>query len=156
MRRDLRFKTLSEVEAELDRLDGQAIETTGKWSFYQILDHIAAGAEWAMSETPRGFAETGGSADLKPEIKRKFYERIARSGKIQAGVPNPNAPDEFEDGDAAAQMTRLRAALGRLKSHTAPFPDEHPFLGKLAPDEWRVWCAAHCAHHLGYARIRGN
>lgn len=150
-RRDLTYRSLEEVEAGLDELEGREIETLGRWSFFQILEHLAAGAEWACGE--HGFAPPEGGLEASPEFKRKMFDRMLRSGKMKAGFPNPAAPDEYAEGDAAAEMRRLRAALTRLKTYSGPFP-EHLVFGVLDADEWRVWCAMHCAHHLSFARIK--
>src|SRR5205809_727732 len=53
MRRELRFKNFEEVRAELARLEQGPVETTGVWSYAQILDHCAASLENSMKGLER-------------------------------------------------------------------------------------------------------
>ncbi len=149
MPRELRFKTIAEVEAELDRLEGRQVRTTGVWSFAQILEHIAEGTWWALSEGEM-FAAADGVFNAKPELKRKLFERMVRSGTMPVGFINPAAPTARVEGDPAPAFKRLREGLARLKTYGGPYP-EHPVFGTLSTEEWKTWCAMHCAHHLNFA-----
>ena len=44
-RRQLRFNSLDDLRAELDRLDGAEVQTIGNWNLGQILKHLAIGLD---------------------------------------------------------------------------------------------------------------
>ena len=147
-RRTLSFKNLDEVLGDLENLTGKEVKTHGTWSFYQILNHLAIGAEWAMNLkddfTP---AE---KVEIKPALGRKLFERMVKSGKMKDGFVNPASPQQREEGDEGKELERLKQAVSGLKNYNGEHPP-HLVFGELSDDEWRVWCAIHCAHHLGFA-----
>lgn len=148
MRRDLRFEDTDQLLAELDRLGSGPVRTTGLWSFSQILEHLRDGVYWALNRDPAAYRSNG--PVIEAEAGRRFYERMVRSGKMRAGVDNPNAPRTREEGDHRLPLRELRVAIQELESYSGPFP-VHTFFGVLSADEWRIWNRLHCAHHLSYA-----
>ena len=152
MRRELNFKNFDEIRTELKNLEGKELETAGKWSFYQLLDHLAASLEWAMKESDSFLS---GEPLFKPAVGRRFYQRMEKAGKMPDGVENPNSPTEFEAGDEQMAMQQLRDCLDRFESYEGPFTT-HLIFGDLSIEEWRLWARFHCAHHLGFVKIKGS
>ena len=148
-RRTLSFKTLDEAITEIESFRDREVKTHGVWSFYQILNHLALGAEWAMNQ-PSGFTPEEPGPAMKPSLQRKFFDRMVRTGKMKDGFQNPASPTVRVEGDAAAELERLLSALTELKNYSGPHPD-HIVFGQLSTAEWQLWCAMHCAHHLGFA-----
>jgi len=150
--RELSWRSIAEVEAELDRLEKSPLETHGIWSFAQILNHLALSAEYATGENTLLIPKDVPAND-RPELGRKFFDRMVRTGKFP-GVQNSAAPSVREEGDPAREMTRLRRALGNLKRPTDKI-HAHFFFGELTRDEWEIWMAMHSAHHLSFVTIKG-
>lgn len=145
LRRDLRLKTLDDVLAELDRLEASNIQTVGKWSFYQILTHVAGALDSSISAYPR----------LLPGLIRKTigplaFRRMLAKGFMDEGSPNPDAPREREEGDAEAAMKQLRSAIARFRKHSGPVA-EHPFFGTLTKEDFTTLHAYHASLHLSFA-----
>ena len=45
MHRGLRCKNFGDMRSELDRLGGGPVETTGNWSYFQIITHLTQAVE---------------------------------------------------------------------------------------------------------------
>lgn len=147
-RRDLYFKDLDDVRRELDRLSHGKVETSGVWSYYQILTHCAA----ALENTIKG---------LRPEMPwwrlhiagPLAYWVNASRGRLPVGIRgNPQiAPEKREEGDERAALDRLRKAMKAFEDFEGDF-SHHRRLGRLSKEQWTLFHAMHLANHLGYAR----
>lgn len=145
LRRDLRFNTLDDVLAELDRLESSSVQTVGRWSFYQILTHVGSSMDYSITAYPR----------LMPVIVRKTvgplaFRHMMKKGLMAEGAPNPDAPREREEGDAVAAMQNLRSAIERFRRHTGDVA-VHPFFGVLSKEDYTRLHAYHASLHLSFA-----
>ncbi len=147
MRRELRFKTFDEARAELARLEKGPVETTGNWSYFQILTHCAKGAESSVTSF----------STLKPWLLRRIVGPIAlkklfKDGFIPAGIgAKKGVKVERLEGDEKAALARLRKALDAFEKHEGPW-GEHPFFGKLDKKKWTLLTSLHLANHLSWAK----
>ncbi|MCE9600027.1 MAG: DUF1569 domain-containing protein [Spirochaetia bacterium] len=145
MVRELRFSNLTEVEGELDRLvRARDVQTSGVWSYSQILNHTAETIEHSMSRYPQ----------LMPAVIRKtvghwFFERMARRGYMEKGKFNPSAPKKHADGDEAAAMKRLRQALKTFRSYEGSMA-VHPIYDQLKKSDFEKLHSMHIANHLSF------
>lgn len=145
MIREVRFSDLSEVESELDRLvRAKAVQTSGTWSFSQILNHIAEAIEQSMSKYPM----------LLPAVIRKTlgqwsFSRMTRRGFMAKGIFNPNAPRKFAEGDSQAAMKRLRKALKTFREYNGSMA-VHPLYDQLKKSDFEKLHTMHIANHLSY------
>jgi Protein of unknown function (DUF1569) len=147
-RRVLRFESIDQVMAEVDRLAdadrGGRLEQLGNWTLGQTLGHLACWAEYGYTGTP-----------LKVPFflkwilrgrKQKFLYEPMRAGARIPGVTGgtlATEPTSLEDG-----LGRLRRAMERLKSE-AP-TSSHPIFGPLTHDEWIAINLRHAELHLGF------
>lgn len=150
MRRELRFKTLEDARRELSLLEAGPVETTGLWSFYQILTHCAASLENTIKGLRREM-----SWWKRHVIGPLAYQKIASNGVFPNGIQgNPlTSPAQREEGDEKAALARLRQALNDLEKFEGRFSD-HPRLGNLNKKQWTYFHAMHLAHHLGHAKTK--
>lgn len=147
-RRKLRFATIDQVLAEVDRLvDAERagkLEHLGNWTLGQTLGHLACLAEYAYAGIP---------------MKTPFFVRwILRSRKqkfihepMQAGVKIPGV----KGGTLATDPVPLDEALGRLQRVFSRLKSEpptlvHPIFGVLTHDEWIAINLRHAELHLGF------
>jgi hypothetical protein len=142
-RRELIFKTVQDVKAELVRLQ-RGYQPAGKWNLAQICDHLSYFIEGSLDghqfKTPWL---------LKALFGRMVLRRILNSGRMKSGVFTPQKPLPGPAVDLPKSIARLNAALDRLDAHSGAWHDS-PFFGQLKPDQWRRLHMIHCAHHLGY------
>lgn len=147
-RRSLHFSSIDEALADADRLvaaEGRgALRRSGSWTLGQTLGHLAA---WA------GFGYDG--YPIKPPRVIGWILRLRRHafihGPMRPGVRIPGvkggtvATEELSTEEGHA---RFRRAFERLKRE--PAMDRHPFLGKMAQDEWIALNLRHAELHLSF------
>jgi hypothetical protein len=142
-RRQLKFNTLDDILADVERLKAGKVRSLGNWSPGQNLKHL----EILMIGCLDGI-----------EVKVSFLMRIAVSllkGRVltkpmSAGLQLPKAaaallPAEtsWEDG-----VQGICAALLRMK--TEVHRHAHPVLGALTRDQWDQLHCRHCELHLSF------
>ncbi len=135
----------------MGRLEKGPVETTGNWSYFQILTHCGKAIEASMTSF----------SSLKPWYLRGFVgpfalRKLFKQGFIPAGVGvhAKGVKAERVEGDEKAAMARLRKAMDDFQSHEGPWA-EHPFFGKLDKKKWTLLTALHLANHLGFAKPKG-
>ena len=147
-RRILRFESLDQVLAEVERLAeaerAGRLRRLGNWTLGQALGHLASWAEYSYTGAP-----------LKAPFFVKWFLRLRKRkflyGPMRAGVKIPRV----EGGTLATEpvpldeaLERMRRVLGRLQTEAPTAPNV--IFGPLTHDEW---VALHCRHaelHLGF------
>lgn len=144
MGRELRFKNFEQVRAELDRLGTGLVETTGNWSYFQIIDHMAKAVEISLTGVQREMPF------WKKRILGPFlYRLFAFRGYMPAGIKG-RSPDRVEGNEAEA-VARLRRALDAFEAYEGPFSDHH-VLGPFTKKQWRIFHSMHFANHASHAK----
>lgn len=145
-RRTLRFESMDEVVAELDRLENAQVVLLGNWSLGQIYWHLARGFDGAVD---------GVSRELIPWYLRLFgplaKQRILK-GRMGAGF---NIPKAARSALIAEPEVAVETALAELRAAIARFmrdrqPSRHPIFGNLTVDEWTMLMLRHCELHLSF------
>ncbi len=144
MKRELRFKTLDDARAELARLEKGPVETTGNWSYFQILTHCTKALD-------------GSAKGLKREMpwwKRRItgpigYWDIHLRGFIPSGIQGPKS--ERIEGVEKGALEQLRKAMDDFEKSEGPWSD-HPRLGNFNKKKWNLFHAYHLANHLGWTK----
>jgi hypothetical protein len=147
-RRELRFKTLNDARAELDRLEKGPVITTGNWTYYQILNHLKQGSVCSMTSFP-----TLGAWWLRRLIGPIGLGKVFKQGFIPPGAGSSRKENLVAQGDEKAALAALRQTLDNLEKHEGPWA-EHPFFGKMDKTKWLHLTALHLANHLGWARLK--
>lgn len=145
--RILNFNSLDDALEELSSIERfRNVETTGLWSYYQILMHLADYLESSMNNfnwmQPLSMRRTIGKAN---------FFKLRQADKMEPGLANPSTPKVREEGDEKAALQRLRRMIEEYKKFTGEHP-EHPFYGLLTREDWDFLHRIHMAHHLGFAR----
>ncbi|MBL8020614.1 MAG: DUF1569 domain-containing protein [Leptospirales bacterium] len=145
--RILNFNSLDDALEELSSIERfRNVETTGLWSYYQILMHLADYLESSMNNfnwmQPLSMRRTIGKAN---------FFKLKQADKMEPGLANPSTPKVREEGDEKAALQRLRRMIEEYKKFTGEHP-EHPFYGLLTREDWDFLHRIHMAHHLGFAR----
>ena len=147
--RSLHFDRLEEAVAEVDRLAGSQVETTGNYTFGQILEHLA-----------RTFDIVSGHKELsfKPNLVMRTFARSMLS-KILNGPPQPGfelpaaAQGEFwpeSDVPIEEALKHFHEAFARYQA-TQPLP-KHLFFGKMSQEQHDQLQCRHCELHLGFVK----
>src|SRR5262245_56894086 len=144
-RRQIHYASLDELQADAECLAGGKFQTVGNWSYPQILDHLAR----SMAASMDGFgfkAPWWARTLIAPLVKNSFLTK-----KMRAGFKLPqSARSLMPAGDASlpAALENLRKAMTRC-THETP-QAEHPFLGKLASQEWNSLYLRHAELHMSF------
>jgi len=143
-RRQLKFNTLDEILADVERLAQGKVRAIGNWSPGQNIKHLALIMNGCMDGIP---------------YKAPFYLRAVAWFLKNKFVKNP-MPAGFDlPKAAAAQLVpgdtsweegtqALRTALQRLK--TEPQRHPHPVLGELTREQWDQLHCRHSELHLSF------
>lgn len=147
-RRTLRFHTLADLRAELDRLDAAhhagTLRATGNWSPGRVLGHLAAWAEYPYSGFP-----------MRGSVLMRLLGRLAK-GRILRTPFSPGFRFRSVPGGTYGQdempfpeaLYRLRTVLARLETTPPPLPS--PVFSTLSHAQWIRLHLSHAALHLGF------
>jgi hypothetical protein len=147
-RRTLRFESIDQVLAEVDRLveaeRAGRLRRLGNWTLGQTLGHLAAWAEYSYTGAP-----------LRVPFFIKWILRLRKRkflyGQMRAGVRIPRV----EGGTLATEPVPLDEALGRLRRVMERLKSEVPMapnviFGRLNHEEWIALNLRHAELHLGF------
>ena len=147
-RRTLRFESIDELRAEVDRLAASEREgklrALGNWTLGQALGHLATWAEYSFCGAP-----------LKPPFLIKLILRMGKkkflNGSMRTGVRIPKVPGGTlgtDDLPLDEALTRYRTALDRLRRESPTAPNV--IFGPLTHEEWINLNLRHAELHLSF------
>lgn len=142
--RSLRFETLDDLRAELDRLGAATVEPVGGWTAGQNYWHLAAAFDASM----RGLDAPASIPRPVRWLARRGRALVLRRGWFPPRLPVPVAAlVPPEDADETKSLRLLRRAIDTFERTDGP-PSRHPVLGPLTRDEWMAFHLRHCELHL--------
>lgn len=148
MGRELRFKSFEEIRAELVRLESGHVETTGNWSYFQILTHLTKAVDGSMKGLKREMPWW-----KKHLVGPLLYRLFAMRGYIPKGIKGP--PADRIEGNEAEALAQFRRSLETFEGFEGPMSD-HPILGTLNKGQWAIFHAMHFANHVRHAKHGEN
>jgi hypothetical protein len=143
-RRTLKFNTLDDIVADLDKLNESKRRTLGNWSDGQILKHLTVPMAWSLDG-----AKVRAAWYIRLMgwmIKNRFLRNPMPAGfKLPADVAEhlEVPPASWEDG-----LQSIKAAIARMKAEPQRHPS--PFLGELTREQWEQLHCRHCELHLSF------
>jgi hypothetical protein len=146
-RRRLRFESLEDLLREAEQMAARPHRTTGKWTYGQILQHLAKGGD-ACFDGFGGFrAPWWARWFIAPVMKKRFLTQTMRAGinvPLSETTLMPAASISIEEA-----LAHLRKAVARFESDVPNKP--HPFLGRLRDrDEYVALMLRHSELHMGF------
>ena len=143
-RRTLKFNSLDDIVAELERLNLAKLRTIGNWSPGQILRHLSVPMEWSLD-----------GAKVKAPLIIRFFgwfikKRFLRNPMPAGFVLPKDTADHLVPGETSWEegLRILRASIHRLKSESQRHPS--PFLGELTHEQWEQLHCRHAELHLSF------
>jgi hypothetical protein len=143
-RRPLKFKTVTELDAELDRLRPGKYTRAGKWSLPQVCHHLASVIEGSLQPAPNDEPTPEEAA-----IKAKFFGMVQSPQGMPENMPIGNAALIPGDNCTEAEIDRLRGAFQTL----GELPHKQVKVGRCGPvpvAELIDLHLIHAAHHLSF------
>ncbi len=154
-RRKVRFESMAQLEAEIERLAMVEVTCLGNWSLGQILSHLARVMLVAVGETkvqPPLISRLIGCF-FRPLLKKLLLETGMPAGLPHKGIPVVGRTQEASSQVADASITteaglaELKAAIDRYKSADGLCP--HPLFGN-SPEDWDRFNFRHAELHLSF------
>lgn len=148
-RRTLRFETVDDILAEVDRLSqARNIKTLGNWTAGQVCNHLALVMKGAMDGSR---FKIPFPMNLVMPVFVWLRKKKMLSNPMPAGFQLPKAaaqeivsePVSTEEGLEALRTTLLRFKTDRKRAPS-------PVFGELTHDEWTQLQCRHCELHLSF------
>ena len=151
-RRELRFATIDELRAEIDRIEAAdqsgTLSQHGNWTAGQIFGHLAAWINYAYDgfpiQPPPWLIRIILRMQLKRYLKRGFPSGV-RIPKVREGT-TATEPLSIAEG-----LQRLRVALQRLESDE-PATHASPAFGPMSHADRIQLNLRHAELHLSFLR----
>lgn len=150
-RRDVRFGSFEEVQAEVMRLLESGYRSTGNWTLGQACFHLAEWARFPMDGFPKppwwiraifGVLKMTGQAE-------RMKQKILSSG-FRAGTPTaPQTAPMADSVSDEAGVKKLCEVIERIRTYRGPL-HASPLFGPMDRDVWIQVNLLHCQHHLGF------
>lgn len=144
-RRKLHFDTLDDALAETERLAEGEVETTGRYSYGQILDHMAKVTDTVTGELVLP------PAPLPLRIAIRMARPIMIRNTLPAGFKLPSKTQSVlwssEDVDVATGLQRWKEAIDRYKNGEL---QPHPVFGKMTREQHDQIQCRHAELHLSF------
>ncbi|MCB1176387.1 MAG: DUF1569 domain-containing protein [Leptospiraceae bacterium] len=145
MRRVLKIENFEDLERELEHLEqAEKIETSGVWSFYQILLHISNFIHYSMHGYPVMLP-----AIFRKTIGRFYFKRLMKKGVMEPGGYNPSTPKIREDGGIKPVLQKCKEVINDFKIFEGEFAP-HPVFDKLDKSTWEKFHSIHASLHLSF------
>jgi hypothetical protein len=148
--RQLRFQTIEELLAEIDRIESAAqtgeLESVGNWTPGQVLAHIAAWVDYGWD----GYPVKSPPFFIKWIFVRMAGRIIKRGMKPGAKIPGVREGTFGQEKiSVEAGLDRVRRAFGRLQAgEVAKF--DSPAFGPLSHEDRTQLNLRHAELHLGF------
>jgi hypothetical protein len=149
--RTLRFQSIDEVLAEIDRIvaaeKAGKLRHTGNWTAGQIFNHLATWMNYSYEGFPKQ-AHPPWFVRLILKMKAKKY--------LRDGMPRAVKIPGIKEGTLATEPTstqegtaKLKAALHRLKNRE-PVKFDSPAFGRMSDETREQFQLRHAEGHFGY------
>jgi len=129
---------------KLEQLSSGHIEKSGAWNPSQVFNHCAQSVEFSMT----GFPQSK-SAVFQHSAGRLAFSVFSARGAMSHPLDEviPGAPELGREGDAAAALDRLAAALRNFESYNGVLKPHFAF-GQLGKADYALAHVLHLNNHL--------
>ena len=148
--RNIRFATLDDISAEVDRLQHSGYEQAGKWNLSQVCEHLADWMTFPMDGFPKApFAVSLLLGAMRTLRGKKMLNDFIEKQSMPSNQPTAPQTVHPASGNEQASIDRLNATIRRLEEHRGPiYPS--PLFGSTNRQELIALQMAHCTHHLHF------
>jgi hypothetical protein len=147
-RPDLKYNSLDEMLADVDRLRGGPVEQAGQWNLAMTLDHMAKAM--AAHDNP---AVKPMRRPLRWIVRAAVYRMVRRGRYPSMRFPAPKRMRPDPNVSLESTYAEFRASVESLQTMQSPIVTDTPF-GDLSRDEFIKLQLLHGAHHLGFLKRR--
>ncbi|HMV43288.1 MAG TPA: DUF1569 domain-containing protein [Leptospiraceae bacterium] len=139
------FTNLDQVLDHLAILEkSNYIETTGLWSFYQILTHCKDHIHYSMNGFPYYYA-----AFFRKTLGKYLLSKLLKRGYMEPNGYNGDTISNRVEGNEMQALNELREAIYAFRSFNGEFAS-HPMYDKMDKATWEKFHSMHIANHLSF------
>lgn len=146
-RRELSFRNLDEVVAEVERLASGEVRTTGNHSFGQILNHLAL-----SHDVSTGRVEAPAPPFMMRLMMPLMKKMVLNSKPLKPGIKLPAKGEAFfwpdKEFDVPEAVAYFRDSVEHYKAN-GPL-EKHPFFGTASKADVDELNCRHAALHLSF------
>ena len=143
--RRLKFDTIDDAIAELQRLSQEGYTQHGNWNLAQISNHCAYFITGIWDGYPFKIPWL-----MKVLLGKSMLKKILRGDHMKEGQYTPQKPvPTAEELNEAEEVQKLISALEKLRE----YPEKehaHPFFGHMTREQLQRLHTIHAAHHLNF------
>lgn len=125
----------------------QFVETTGVWSYYQILKHCTDHIEFSMTGFPYTY-----SPFLRKTVGKYLLSRLLERGYMLPDGYNGQLETARIEGDDRLALSQLKAAIHSFRKFNKDFAI-HPLYDTMDKPTWEKFHSIHIANHLSFVEI---
>ena len=143
-RRQVEYSTLEELRLDAESIATGPYTTVGKWTYGQILDHLAQAIHASIDGFPFG-------APWYMRLVAPLVKNSVLTKRMKPGFRLPKAADSYlPSPDVAVEdaLSRLVNGIDRLDTENPTAA--HPVFGKLAREEWISLHLRHSELHMSF------
>ena len=142
------FTDFVQVLEQIDILERtQFVETTGVWSYYQILKHCTDHIEFSMTGFPYTY-----SPFLRKTVGKYLLSRLLERGYMLPDGYNGQLETARIEGDDRLALSQLKAAIHSFRKFNKDFAI-HPLYDTMDKPTWEKFHSIHIANHLSFVEI---
>ena len=142
------FTDFVQVLEQIDILERtQFVETTGAWSYYQILKHCTDHIEFSMSGFPYTY-----SPFLRKTVGKYLLSKLLERGYMLPDGYNGQLETARIEGDDRLALSQLKAAIYSFRKFNKDFAI-HPLYDTMDKPTWEKFHSIHIANHLSFVEI---
>jgi len=150
-RRDLRFQSIDEAIAEIDRIvaaeTSGALRATGNWTAGQVFNHLATWLNFGWDGFPSSVNPPWFVRAVLRLMRRRYIHKPTGAGVRIPGLPGGTLGIEPVTTQEGAR--RLKAALIRLRNGE-PARHHSPAFGPMTEEDRVQFQLRHCELHMGF------
>lgn len=143
------FSNFDQVLDHLSLLESSDyIETTGVWSYYQILSHCKDHILYSMIGFPYYYA-----AFFRKTIGKYLLAKLLKRGYMEPNGYNGEMKTTRIEGDEQKALVELKEAIFSFQKYNKEFAT-HPIYDKMDKATWEKFHSMHIANHLSFVEFR--
>lgn len=125
----------------------QFVETTGVWSYYQILKHCTDHILFSMTNFPYTY-----NSFLRKTVGKYLLSKLLERGYMLPDGYNGEIETERIEGDDKLALQQLKSAIYSFRKFSREFAI-HPLYDIMDKPTWEKFHSIHIANHLSFVEI---
>jgi len=142
------FTDFVQVLEHIENLERtQFVETTGVWSYYQILRHCTEHIQFSMTHFPYTY-----NPFLRKTVGKYLLARILERGFMLPDGYNGEIETVRIEGDDKVALMQLKRSIYAFRKFNREFAI-HPLYDVMDKPTWEKFHSIHIANHLSFVEI---